>query len=37
MIRKILATDNNSATVLLRLALGVAFFAHGAQLLLGWF
>src|SRR5262245_59471661 len=37
MLRKLLATDENSATAILRLALGVVFFAHGAQKMLGWF
>lgn len=37
MIRKLYATDNNTATVILRVVLGVVFFAHGAQKMLGWF
>src|SRR5437660_6942706 len=37
MVRKLFATDDNTSTAILRLALGVVFFAHGAQKMLGWF
>src|ERR1700676_907943 len=37
MFRKLFATDENTATAIIRLVLGVVFFAHGAQKMLGWF
>jgi len=37
MFRRLLHTNDDPMLALLRLALGVVFFAHGAQKMLGWF
>jgi len=37
MIRKLFGTGDDTATAILRLVLGTVFFAHGAQLMFGWF
>jgi putative oxidoreductase len=37
MIKKLFQTDGNLSGTILRVALGVVIFAHGAQKLLGWF
>ena len=37
MLQRILETDNSTSSLILRLALGIVMFPHGAQKLLGWF
>jgi putative oxidoreductase len=37
MLHKLLSTMNDFTLTFLRLVLGVIFFAHGAQKMLGWF
>ncbi|HEV7517212.1 MAG TPA: DoxX family protein, partial [Thermoanaerobaculia bacterium] len=37
MLQRLMRTDDNLASTLLRLFLGIVFFPHGAQKLLGWF
>ena len=37
MFRKLLATSNDWTLTVLRLVMGMTFFMHGAQKMLGWF
>jgi putative oxidoreductase len=37
MLRKLTQTDNSTAITSIRVLLGLVFFAHGAQKMLGWF
>src|SRR5258705_13722766 len=37
MLRKLISTENSAAITVLRLVVGIVFFAHGAQKMLGWF
>ncbi len=37
MFRKLISTSDDYTYTLVRLVLGVVFFAHGAQKMLGWF
>jgi putative oxidoreductase len=37
MFNKLIKTDDDAAGLILRVLLGIVFFPHGAQKLLGWF
>ena len=37
MLRKLTQTNNSTGTTIVRVLLGLVFFVHGAQKMLGWF
>jgi putative oxidoreductase len=37
MLKKLMQTDDDAGMLIVRLALGIVIFPHGAQKLLGWF
>ena len=37
MLKKLVQTDDDAAMLIVRLALGIVIFPHGAQKLVGWF
>ena len=37
MLKRLMGTSNDVSFTILRVVLGVVFFAHGAQKMLGWF
>src|SRR3954463_12635572 len=37
MLRKLMQTDDDTGMLIVRVALGLVMFPHGAQKLLGWF
>jgi len=37
MFKKLIQTENDAATMILRVLMGIVYFPHGMQKLLGWF
>ncbi|HME71790.1 MAG TPA: DoxX family protein [Myxococcota bacterium] len=37
MLKRLISTENDPATAIVRVILGLVFFAHGSQKALGWF